>query len=143
MLTKLLCCLLLLMTLCTGKNGSSRLQIVLATRLLALHGVPCHPFIPRSFHNLAPSPDPIEYVWLRRNSELPYNVRRTKSLVLRMMQYSPPLNEARSSSKHHLNVQDKPPHEITPAALPEMGSRANDLNILQDQTPELALILFI
>ena len=63
------------------------------------------------------------------------NVRRTNFFALRMMQYCGLLlNSTRSSSEHYLSVPNEPRYEATCAALPEMGSRVEDLNTHQDQT---------
>ena len=72
-------CWLLLLTWCAGKSGFSRLQIVLATTLLAPRSsLPS--VIPCSFHRVVLSPGPVAF-WLRGSNDLPqtYGVQKVRS----------------------------------------------------------------
>ena len=130
------------------KSGSSRLQIVLATNLVQwsslpssslLHEVPCHSSIPRSFHSLVPSLDPIAF-WLRGLAICRNNVWRTKSLnlLLKMMLKSY-AQQKRSSLKYHPVYKGtsprsnacRPPRNGQPRRRPEQPP---------NQTPEFAMI---
>ena len=124
------------MTWCAGKSESSRLQIVLALKLLATHS---------SFAvSIASCRHPIQLLFgFGETPNCRNNIRCTKLLVLLskvMLKYA---QQKRSSLRYHRSVPNETPHEAKRAALSETGSRVDDLNNRQDQTPEFALILFV
>ena len=95
-------------------------------------------FVPFSFHS--PFVDPVVSFWLRGNAIYRNKVRRT---LLETRCCSPPFKKEKFSRFEYHRVPNEPPHEAMHAALSEMSSRVNDLNIRQDQTPNFALTLFL
>ena len=142
MLTKLCC--LLHMPWCAEKKADSRSYL---TPSSSIHGVRCPPIFPRSFHGL------VLYGLTAHTSQLLFfcfgeiviyhsNVPHDKLLALLGRGCSHPFIKNAQASNNITASQMNPFPEATRAALPEMGSRADDLNIRQHQIPHFALASF-
>ena len=54
-----------------------------------------------------------------------------------------PVQQKGSSRGYHHSVPNEPSHQATRVAVPEMGSRVDDLNIRRNQTSGFTLIVFL